>query len=42
VSESALREAIANEPALANWHIDDVQPVSSGFYTSTAVRLVRA
>jgi len=42
VSERALRQAIAAKPELAGWHIDDVRPVSSGFYTSTAVRLERA
>lgn len=41
VAERRLREAIAREPALADWRIDDVAPVSSGFYTSTGMRLMR-
>ena len=40
VAERRLREAIRREPLLNEWRIEDVHPVSRGFYTSTGMRLV--
>ncbi|MEM6638307.1 MAG: magnesium protoporphyrin IX methyltransferase [Pseudomonadota bacterium] len=42
IAERRLREAIRHEPALKDWRIDDINPVSRGFYTSTGMRLVRS
>ena len=41
VTETRLHQAIAAEPALAAWRIGRTERVSSGFYTSQAVELVR-
>ena len=42
ISEVWLREAIEQAPALRDWSIGRVQRVSKGFYTSTALELVRS
>ena len=42
VREADLRRAIAEHPALACWTVAHCERVSSGFYTSQAVELVRA
>jgi magnesium-protoporphyrin O-methyltransferase len=42
ISEAWLREAIEHAPALRDWKIARVQRVSKGFYTSTALELVRS
>jgi magnesium-protoporphyrin O-methyltransferase len=41
VSEQALRNAIASEPLLMGWGIGRTQRVTSGFYKSHAMELVR-
>jgi len=42
VSEARLRRDITAEPALAGWRIGRTQRISSGFYKSQAMELVRA
>jgi magnesium-protoporphyrin O-methyltransferase len=42
MSERWLREAIEMAPALRDWKIGRVQRVSKGFYTSTALELIRS
>ena len=42
VSESRLRRAIVDEPALGGWRCGRTNRVASGFYTSQAMELVRA
>ncbi|MFM1788490.1 MAG: hypothetical protein RLZZ166_957, partial [Pseudomonadota bacterium] len=42
ISETWLREAIEQAPALRDWSIGRVQRVSKGFYTSTALELNRS
>jgi magnesium-protoporphyrin O-methyltransferase len=42
ISEAWLREAIEHAPALSDWKIGRVQRISKGFYTSTALELVRS
>ena len=41
VTEAKLRSAIAAEPAFAGWSIGRTQRISSGFYKSQAMELVR-
>ena len=41
VSEAKLRAAIAAAPALAHWRIGRTLRVSSGFYTSQAMELIK-
>jgi magnesium-protoporphyrin O-methyltransferase len=41
VSESDLRRRIASTPALQEWQVQRTERVSSGFYTSQAMELVR-
>jgi magnesium-protoporphyrin O-methyltransferase len=41
VMETRLRKAIAGEPGLAQWQVGRTQRISSGFYTSQALELVR-
>jgi len=41
MSETALRGLLARSPALGNWHCDRTQRISSGFYTSQALEVVR-
>jgi magnesium-protoporphyrin O-methyltransferase len=41
ISEAALRRALAAEPALHSWRVGRTQRVSSGFYKSQAMELVR-
>jgi len=41
VMETRLRKAIAAEPRLANWQVGRTQRITSGFYTSQALELVR-
>lgn len=42
VKEAALREACRQHPSLAGWQPAHTERVSSGFYTSQALELVRA
>jgi magnesium-protoporphyrin O-methyltransferase len=41
LAESALRAAVASDPALAGWSCGRTRRVSSGFYISQAMELVR-
>ncbi|MHB8286625.1 MAG: magnesium protoporphyrin IX methyltransferase [Caulobacteraceae bacterium] len=41
ITETRLHKAIARAPALARWRLGRTERVSSGFYTSQAVELVR-
>lgn len=41
VTEAGLRRAIASEPGLVEWRVGRTQRISSGFYTSQAMELVR-
>jgi magnesium-protoporphyrin O-methyltransferase len=41
VSEARLRKAIAADPALKTWRVERTQRITSGFYTSQALQLVR-
>jgi len=41
VSEASLRKAIAADPVLKTWRIGRTQKISSGFYKSQALELVR-
>lgn len=41
ISEASLRGAIAAEPALQSWHVGRTRRVSSGFYKSQAMELVK-
>jgi magnesium-protoporphyrin O-methyltransferase len=41
VTEAKLRRAIAADPALAGWSVGRTERVSSGFYKSQAMELVR-
>ncbi|MHB8287368.1 MAG: class I SAM-dependent methyltransferase, partial [Caulobacteraceae bacterium] len=41
VTEARLHKAIARAPALAGWRLGRTERVSSGFYTSQALELVR-
>jgi len=41
VAEGALRRAIAAAPGLADWSVARTERVSSGFYTSQALEIVR-
>ncbi|MEY4083049.1 MAG: Mg-protoporphyrin methyl transferase BchM [Pseudomonadota bacterium] len=42
MSETWLRQAIEQAPALQDWKIGRVQRISKGFYTSTAMELIRS
>ena len=42
IAEARLREAIAASPALQGWRVGRTLRVSSGFYTSQAMELVKA
>jgi magnesium-protoporphyrin O-methyltransferase len=42
VKEAALREACQHHPALSGWQVGHTERISSGFYTSQALELVRA
>jgi len=41
VAEARLRQQLAGEPLLAGWSVGRTQRISSGFYTSQALELVR-
>jgi magnesium-protoporphyrin O-methyltransferase len=41
ITQARLRNAIAAEPALSDWSLGRSERVSSGFYTSQALELVR-
>ena len=41
VEEDRLRRAIEAEPALADWRVGRTARISSGFYKSQAMELVR-
>jgi magnesium-protoporphyrin O-methyltransferase len=41
LSETALRKALAAAPELAEWRVGRTQRVSSGFYKSQAMELVK-
>jgi magnesium-protoporphyrin O-methyltransferase len=41
VSEARLRKAIAADKALSRWRVGRTERISSGFYTSQALELVR-
>ena len=41
IGERWLRRAIAEHRGLARWHLVDTTRISSGFYISQAVRLIR-
>ncbi len=42
VAESTLHRLLAADPALQDWHRGRTQRISSGFYTSQALELVRS
>ncbi len=42
VSEDAIRRGIAANAALSSWRVGDSQRIAHGFYTSHAMKLVRA
>lgn len=41
VRETELRDCLAREPGLADWHVGLTRRVASGFYTSQALQWVR-
>jgi magnesium-protoporphyrin O-methyltransferase len=41
ITQASLRKAVAAEPALSGWSLGRSERVSSGFYTSQALELVR-
>ncbi len=41
ISERVLRRRIAREPALAGWRFGRTRRITSGFYKSQAMELVR-
>jgi magnesium-protoporphyrin O-methyltransferase len=41
IAEEALRRRLASEPALAQWRVGRTRRITSGFYKSQAMELVR-